>query len=107
MVDSKNAIKYLQSSIKQINKTDNYWPNRIFYCPKITKKDRDEGLEAFAIKLKDIPIFRKNIPKVKNDHPTVKPTNLMQYLVRMFASNNAIILDPFMGSGSTGKAIVY
>ena len=43
----------------------------------------------------------------KNTHPTVKPTDLMQYLVRLVSPNGATILDPFNGSGSTGKAVMY
>ena len=93
--------------------------SRYFYCAKASKKDRDEGLDNFEDKTK---IFNgksntssKNIKDVeqrfttiaKNIHPTVKPTELMQYLVRLVAPNNAIILDPFMGSGTTGKAIIY
>jgi site-specific DNA-methyltransferase (adenine-specific) len=42
-----------------------------------------------------------------NHHPTVKPTSLMQYLVRLVTPPNGTVLDPFMGSGSTGKACVY
>lgn len=48
----------------------------------------------------------KSAPR-KNIHPTVKPTELMQYLVRLVTPNNGIILDPFNGSGSTGKAVMY
>lgn len=48
----------------------------------------------------------KSAPR-KNIHPTVKPTSLMQYLVRLVTPNNGIILDPFNGSGSTGKAVMY
>ena len=40
----------------------------------------------------------------KNTHPTVKPTDLMRYLCRMVTPPNGVVLDPFMGSGSTGKA---
>lgn len=40
-------------------------------------------------------------------HPTVKPTELMQYLVRLISPKGLTILDPFMGSGSTGKAVMY
>jgi site-specific DNA-methyltransferase (adenine-specific) len=40
----------------------------------------------------------------KNVHPTVKPTDLMRYLCRLITPPNGVILDPFMGSGSTGKA---
>jgi DNA modification methylase len=41
-----------------------------------------------------------------NHHPTVKPTDLMRYLCRLVTPPNGIVLDPFMGSGSTGKAAV-
>lgn len=55
---------------------------RFFYCSKASKKDRGEG----------------------NKHPTVKPTDLMRYLCRLVTPPGGIVLDPFMGSGSTGKA---
>ena len=48
----------------------------------------------------------KSAPR-KNIHPTVKPTDLMQYLIRLVSPNGATILDPFNGSGSTGKAVMY
>ena len=71
--------------------------SRYFYCAKASKKDRDEGLEEFGSE----KVSHKNI------HPTVKPTELMQYLVRLVSPKGAVILDPFMGSGSTGKAVAY
>ena len=96
---------------------------RYFYCAKASKKDRDEGLDEFeatktgsmmaningnmqlgGASLKGEP---KEIQPKKNTHPTVKPTELMQYLVRLVSPNGAIILDPFNGSGSTGKAVMY
>lgn len=43
----------------------------------------------------------------RNTHPTVKPCELMQYLVRLVTPNGGTILDPFNGSGSTGKAVLY
>lgn len=55
---------------------------RFFYCPKASKKERGEG----------------------NVHPTVKPTELMRYLVRLVTPPGGVVLDPFMGSGSTGRA---
>jgi site-specific DNA-methyltransferase (adenine-specific) len=57
---------------------------RFFYCAKASKKDRDEG----------------------NTHPTVKPTSLMQYLCRLITPAGGTVLDPYMGSGSTGKAAI-
>jgi len=58
--------------------------SRFFYCAKASKSDREEG----------------------NNHPTVKPTELMRYLCRLITPPNGIVLDPFMGSGSTGKGAI-
>lgn len=87
---------------------------RYFYCAKASRKDRDEGLEEFE---KDITDDGRNKPidnpylrgktMRHNIHPTVKPTSLMQYLIRLVAPKGATILDPFMGSGTTGKAVMY
>ncbi len=78
--------------------------SRYFYTAKASKKDRDEGLdtlEAVEIRGGDVKTSRKNT------HPTVKPCELMQYLIRLVAPKGATILDPFMGSGSTGKAVMF
>lgn len=66
---------------------------RYFYCAKASKRDRSEGVENCGIET--------------NNHPTVKPTSLMQYLVRLITPKGGTILDPFTGSGSTGKAVMY
>ena len=90
---------------------------RFFYCAKASKRDRNEGLDGFEAKRDhdgrkdggvggDNPRNRTNNAKL-NHHPTVKPTTLMQYLVRLATPPNGIVLDPFMGSGSTGKACAY
>jgi site-specific DNA-methyltransferase (adenine-specific) len=88
---------------------------RFFYCPKASKKDRDEGLEGFEEKeiesdLGSGDICKKREDRVyplrKNTHPTVKPTALMQYLCRLITPTGGVVLDPYMGSGSTGKAAV-
>ncbi len=97
-----------------------------FYCPKASKKDRDSGLDMIAEK----PMAWGNQAKAelkrgnvnfkaagdstkhnqvqmrKNSHPTVKPTELMQYLCRLVTPKGGVVLDPFMGSGSTGKAAI-
>ena len=88
--------------------------SRYFYCAKASKRDRDEGLDGFEDgnitdgrkAISDRPYLRKETPR-KNIHPTVKPTELMQYLVRLVTPNDGTILDPFNGSGSTGKAVMY
>ena len=46
------------------------------------------------------------MPVNRNYHPTVKPTDLMRYLCRLVTPPNGTVLDPFAGSGSTGKAAV-
>ena len=91
---------------------------RYFYCAKASKKDRDEGLEEFEEKTSGqlterkegsagITAYTGSRGVKKNTHPTVKPTTLMQYLIRLVSPKGATILDPFMGSGSTGKAVMY
>ena len=87
--------------------------SRFFYCAKASKKDRDEGLEIAASTINDgrkksidNPYQRGETPR-KNIHPTVKPCELMQYLIRLVTPKGGIILDPFMGSGSTGKAAMF
>jgi site-specific DNA-methyltransferase (adenine-specific) len=62
--------------------------SRFFYVAKASKRDRNEGLE------------------ITNSHPTVKPTDLMRYLVKLVTPPNGTVLDPFTGSGSTGKAAI-
>jgi site-specific DNA-methyltransferase (adenine-specific) len=74
--DSGNASRFFKS---------------IIYQAKASKSERNEGLEGF---------------EEKNIHPTVKPVALMEYLIKMVTPTNGIVLDPFMGSGSTGVACV-
>lgn len=91
--------------------------SRYFYCAKASKKDRDEGLDMFEEKQttdgciransETARMFGANSISKKNIHPTVKPIDLMQYLVRMFTPKGGAILEPFAGSGSTGKATMF
>lgn len=79
---------------------------RFFYCAKTSKADRNEGLSDPGPQFKHGATLRQieNVPKAGNSHPTVKPTELMAYLCRLVTPPGGLILDPFMGSGSTGKA---
>jgi site-specific DNA-methyltransferase (adenine-specific) len=89
---------------------------RFFYCPKATKKDRDEGCDELETKEKPAHMRTGNgtgdtsmtdgfqATQRKNTHPTVKPTELMRYLCRLITPPGGTVLDPFNGSGSTGKA---
>ena len=94
--------------------------SRYFYQAKANKKDRNEGLDGLPEKGK---VFNGksedsagNAPGSVEDkfttkpqtnfHPTVKPTDLLRYLVRMVCPTDGVVLDPFIGSGSTGKAAI-
>ena len=102
---------------------------RFFYCAKASKRDRNEGLDGFESKqiaakgnglARTCEICGSSVldgcsclnrtfvnPSRANHHPTVKPTDLMRYLCRLITPPNGTVLDPFMGSGSTGKAAMY
>lgn len=91
---------------------------RFFYCAKASKADRDEGLDQFE--LQDFVQFQTGNgesgkasslsegrdTQYRNIHETVKPTELMRWLVRLVTPAGGTVLDPFTGSGSTGKAAV-
>lgn len=81
---------------------------RFFYCAKASRKDRHEGLDDPGHQFKHGETLRRieNTATKGNNHPTVKPTDLMAYLCRLVTPANGVVLDPFMGSGSTGKAAV-
>lgn len=87
--------------------------SRFFYCAKASKSERNRGLEGmperrggaeqFDSRWKD-GIGEERMPINTNHHPTVKPLSLMEYLVKLITPPNGIVLDPFMGSGTTGLA---
>ena len=83
---------------------------RFFYTPKACKEDRDDGcemMEEMPSRCMENPDTRgRPIPTKSNIHPTVKPTDLMRYLCRMVTPPGGIVLDPFTGSGSTGRGAV-
>jgi site-specific DNA-methyltransferase (adenine-specific) len=86
--------------------------SRFKYCPKASKADREAGLEGvtavFAPTMGNGIGGKEHDPQTAtpktNPHPTVKPTALMQYLCRLVTPPGGTVLDPFCGSGSTGKA---
>ena len=94
---------------------------RFFYCAKASKADRNEGLDEFedkenahstyGIHSDEGLIHNNRNPEnrtraQKNHHPTVKPTALMRYLCKLVTRLGGTVLDPFCGSGSTGKAAI-
>jgi len=92
---------------------------RFFYCAKASKSERNAGLEGFDDVLThghyaQDEWSRQNMGNTpdaqrtptKNNHPTVKPIKLMQYLVRLITPKGGTVLDPYMGSGTTGIACI-
>lgn len=91
---------------------------KYFYCPKVSRRERhighemppamfggvqgcyDDNGQRYAVELD------KRQGNVGNNHPTVKPVELMKYLIKLVTPPNGIVLDPFNGSGSTGMAAV-
>jgi len=122
--------------VDRVQRGDSGSASRFFYCAKASKKDRNEGLEGFETSEKftagnysqsptcktcdktlngtndhsrcsgEVYYKEMESKNTKNNHPTVKPTSLMQYLVRLVTPKGGTVLDPFTGSGSTGKACV-
>ena len=110
----------LEGTVRGFN--DSGGASRFFYVSKANKKDRNEGLDELPEKKSEhnsgnlgrqISVEKRledgdgtNAPVVKNFHPTVKPTDLMRYLIKLVTPPNGVVLDPFTGSGSTGKAAI-
>jgi DNA modification methylase len=134
LLDEQSGISKSTSGQKQTPKQDtnsfgNYAGNfgivghndtggasRFFYVAKASKRDRNEGLEDLEPQRHsdrqnaegvggDNPRNRTNEAK-QNFHPTVKPTDLMRYLIKLVTPPGGTVLDPFTGSGSTGKAAI-
>lgn len=116
--ENEDILKYgYKERIDKSSYNDEGSASRYFYCAKASKKDRDEGLDLFEEKQTTDGCIRANNETArkfgansalrKNIHPTVKPVELMQYLVRLVSSKGSKVLDCFMGSGSTGKACMF
>ena len=127
---TQNLLKlfgYVRAAITKYTQTiKNEEQKRYIYTPKASKRDRDEWLQEFETKSHaeinnrkewsawaeraywwgTNPYLSVSSPR-KNTHPTVKPCDLMQYLVRLVTPNGWTVLDPFNWSGSTWKAVMY
>lgn len=117
-----DARSWKNKSIEGINRVgydDSGSAARFFYVPKASKRDKEEGLDNFEEKvgakqfnegmegqIRSNGTVIKKATKLRNPHPTVKPTELMKYLCRLVTQPGGVVLDPFMGSGSTGKAAI-
>jgi DNA modification methylase len=121
MTKTKGGHRFIEGDTETVQKfdygkTDSGGASRFFYCSKASKRDRNEGLEDLEAQRHadrvtddgvggDNPRNRSNQAK-QNFHPTVKPTALMRYLVKLVTPPGGTVLDPFTGSGSTGKAAI-
>ena len=85
---------------------------RFFYCAKPSTAERNAGLDGLQKKKADTRsdvaagMWKDKNAAHQNHHPTVKPITLMRYLIRMVVPPNGIVLDPFLGSGTTGVAAI-
>lgn len=120
---SQDNVTHLYTNIKSgMHFADEGSASRYFYCAKASARDRDEGCEhledqsmsmmangkgTLMIGAASLKGEHKEVQPKKNIHPTVKPCELMQYLVRLVTPKGGTVLDPFNGSGSTGKATMY
>ncbi|MBV6687311.1 site-specific DNA-methyltransferase [Xanthomonas euvesicatoria pv. physalidis] len=120
--DSENAGQVGFRMRPGMRRLDEGSAARFFYCAKASKADRDGGLESLEAKPHALSggscaaiasgteldrthsLGLNRVKDRRNNHPTVKPTDLMRYLCRLVTPAGGTVLDPFMGSGSTGKA---
>jgi site-specific DNA-methyltransferase (adenine-specific) len=90
-------------------------PSRYFYCAKTSSAERNAGLDGFEARTKPVQVqqsagrqmhgLAESLP-TRNPHPTVKPVELMRWLIRLVTPPGGTVLDPFTGSGTTGCAAV-
>ena len=118
LLRSDGSAEAVTFSITPTNLERGEAASRFRYCAKASKADRDEGCGALPMRSGYEMVDREegsaglNSPRAgagaqngaRNFHPTVKPTELMRYLCRLVTQPGGTVLDPFMGSGSTGKA---
>ena len=90
IVFSEEAAEVLDNQPQAPTQTP---PSQFFYCPKASKKEKESGLSGTG-------------KERFNTHPTVKPIKLMEYCVRLITPKGGKVLDPCMGSGTTGIACV-
>jgi DNA modification methylase len=108
-----NASNFKMGVVTETGLKDFGGASRFFYVAKASKSERNKGLEGMPLVESGIKNdsgrgFSESDPHKKilnqNFHPTVKPIKLMQYLIKLVTPPNGTVLDPFMGSGSTGVA---
>lgn len=89
---------------------------RFFYCAKASREDRNEGCDGLPLRTSGMVSNTSGQHMTRrdggapapaaNNHPTVKPTDLMRWLCRLVTPSGGHVLDPFTGSGSTGRGAI-
>lgn len=112
---AKNVYGTFARSVASNLRGDTGSAARFFYCAKASREDRNDGLHHRAMKPLNWSSGEQNPGafqspntnrNAQNHHPTVKPTALMTWLVKLVTPSGGTVLDPFMGSGSTGRGAV-
>lgn len=115
---TKNAIGEFSGRTPSDQRDGGGSAARFFYCAKASRSDRNEGCDGLPLvdwtdgapnsarpdQINTSSGKPREAQPSRNHHPTVKPTDLMRYLCRLVTPPGGVVLDPFMGSGSTGKA---
>lgn len=115
---SEGLVTNKRKRVKGAFHGDKGGPSRYFYCPKPTRAEREYGCEGLPLQtagemtdreddsdgLKSPRAGAGRTGGARNFHPTLKPINLMRYLCRLIAPAEGVVVDPFMGSGTTGIA---
>lgn len=111
-VPAKNVYGTFGRSPASTLRGDSGSAARFFYCAKADREDRNDGLHGMTAKALNWSSGEQNPGSfqspntnrsAQNHHPTVKPTDLMVWLCKLVTPPGGVILDPFMGSGSTGR----
>lgn len=101
-------VRQLDASAERTRSGPRLPPSRFFYCPKVSRAERDAGCEHLPQRTLDLFPRAGHAPKrggpARNPHPTVKPLELMRWLVRLACPPGGTVLDPTCGSGTTGAA---
>ena len=113
--NNANIYGKYSKGIRQSTYSDEGTAARFFYCAKASKSERNAGLDNLEKKpggsnakgyTEDVAKGNDRNKPTANFHPTVKPLTLMRYLIKLVTPPNGIVLDPFLGSGTTAVAAI-
>ena len=104
--DCAAAVLDAQADQTRASSGHNTPPSRFLYCPRVSRTEREVGCEGLPLRSLDLHPDAGPRPdgRTRNPHPAVKPFELMRWLVRLACPPDGLLLDPFMGSGTTGAA---